>query len=120
MTNLSEEAFAVMAACEESKQYFGITVDKVCNGRYKFVWPFKIDKERAHREGYDSKNVNGTVELDAEYPGCPYCGEKRFVICSNCHHFFCWHGQSHVTCPNCKSSGTITNVENINLKGGGY
>ena len=40
-----------MAACERTKQPFGITVDKICSGQYKFVWAFKIDKEKAQREG---------------------------------------------------------------------
>ena len=80
MTTLSNEAFAVMAACERTKQPFGITVDKICSGQYKFVWAFKIDKEKAQREGYGKTNVKGNIILDTEYPGCPYCGEKRHIV----------------------------------------
>lgn len=76
MTTLSNEAFAVMAACERTKQPFGITVDKICSGQYKFVWAFKIDKEKAQREGYGRTKVKGNIILDTEYPGCPYCGEN--------------------------------------------
>ena len=83
MTNVSKEAFAVMAICSETKQSFGITVDKINSGQYKFVWAFKIDKDKAHREGYDATNVKGSVILDSEYPGCPYCGEKRHIVCSS-------------------------------------
>lgn len=61
MTTLSNEAFAVMAACERTKQPFGITVDKICSGQYKFVWAFKIDKEKAQREGYGKTNVKGNI-----------------------------------------------------------
>lgn len=120
MTTLSNDAFAVMAVCGEAKQPFGITVDKIRNGQYKFVWTFKIDEEKAHREGYDATNVKGSVILDEEYPGCPYCGEKRQIICSSCGRFFCYHGQKNVTCPNCGASGDVVPVEQINLKGGGY
>lgn len=120
MTTLSDEAFAVMAACEKTKQFFGITVDKIRKGQYKFVWTFKIDKEKAHREGYDQTSVKGNVALDAEYPGCPYCGEKRFIICSSCNTFFCHHGQEFVTCPTCGASGNVASVEQVNLKGGGF
>ncbi len=67
MTTLSNEAFAVMAACERTKQPFGITVDKICSGQYKFVWAFKIDKEKAQREGYGKTNVKGNIILDTEY-----------------------------------------------------
>lgn len=120
MTPLSNEAFAVMALCRETKKCFGITVDKICKGQYKFVWAFKIDKEKAHREGFDITNVKGAVSLDPEYPGCPYCGEKRHIVCSSCGKFFCYHGQKHVTCPNCGASGDIVAVEQVDLKGGGY
>lgn len=63
MTTLSNEAFAVMAACERTKQPFGITVDKICSGQYKFVWAFKIDKEKAQREGCGKTNVKGNIIL---------------------------------------------------------
>ena len=120
MTTLSNEAFAVMAACERTKQPFGITVDKICSGQYKFVWAFKIDKEKAQREGYGRTKVKGNIILDTEYPGCPYCGEKRHIVCSSCNKFFCYHGQEHVTCLNCGTSGNVVSVEQVDLKGGDY
>lgn len=82
MTGLSDKAFAIMAVCEESKKPFGITVDYIGPRHYKFVWAFKIDKDKAHREGYDENSVTGSVELDSNYPGCPYCGSKQFYICA--------------------------------------
>lgn len=120
MTGLSEKAFAIMAVCAETTLPFGITVDYVRNRRYKFVWTFKIDREKAHREGYDSKTVTGSIELDSEYPGCPYCGTRDFYICSNCGKIVCYHGQHTVTCPECGQSGDITRVSEISLNGGGY
>lgn len=119
MRKLSERAFAIMAVCEETKRYFGITVDEDGWDQYRFVWAFKIDKDKGKKEGYDSKNVTGSVSLDDEYPGCPYCGEKRFYICQ-CGKIVCYHGQSRVTCPNCGQTGTLERVEKIDLKGGGY
>ena len=119
MRKLSERAFAIMAVCEETKRYFGITVDEDGWDQYRFVWAFKIDKDKGKKEGYDSKTVTGSVTLDDEYPGCPYCGEKRFYICQ-CGKIVCYHGQERVTCPNCGQSGTLERVERIDLKGGGY
>lgn len=119
MTTLSNKAFAIMAVCEETKQPFGITIDFIGPRRYKFVWAFKIDKERAHREGYDEHSVTGSVELDPDYPGCPYCGTKQFYIC-RCGKIVCYHGEESVTCPACGQSGVITEVREINLNGGGY
>lgn len=119
MAGLSEKAFAVMAVCEETKKSFGITVDYVSRRRYRFVWAFKINKDKAHREGYDAKTVTGSVEFDPQYPGCPYCGSKRFFIC-NCGSMVCYHGQRVVTCPECGSTGELAAVSEIDLRGGGY
>lgn len=120
ITPLSKDAFVTMAMCEECKQPFGITVDKVSNGRYMFVWSFKINADKAHREGYDATHVRGDVTEDVNYPGCPYCGTKRWYICNDCGTIVCHHGQSFVTCPKCKTSGEITNVKAINIKGESY
>ena len=61
---LSEEAFVTMGACSQCKQPFGITVDRADtrHSEYVFVWSFKINAEQAHREGYDSKNVQKLIE----------------------------------------------------------
>ncbi len=119
MAGLSDKAFAVMGICEETKLPFGITVDIVGPQRYSFVWSFKIDREKAHREGYDEHTVRGAVELDKDYPGCPYCGSKRFYVCT-CGKIVCYHGQRFATCPECGTSGELTEVKEISLKGGGY
>ena len=119
MTELSDKAFAIMAVCEETQKTFGITVDYISQRHNKFVWTFKVDKGKAHREGYDSKTVTGSVELDPNYPGCPYCGSKKFYICS-CGKIVCYHGQRIVTCPECGQIGELAPVNEINLKGGGY
>ena len=119
MTNLSNEAFAVLAFCEETKKPFGITVDRIDNGKYKVVWAFKMDKAKACREGYDTTSVTGAVTIDDEYPGCPHCGSKQFWMCA-CGHPICYHGQQRLVCPNCGASGEVQRVEKINLRGGGY
>ena len=120
ITPLSKDAFVTMAMCEECKQPFGITVDKVSNGRYKFVWSFKINAVKAHREGYDTTHVSGDVIEDANYRGCPYCGTKQWYICTNCDTIVCHHGQSLVECPKCGMRGELTSVKEIDIKGGTY
>ena len=119
MTRLSDKAFAIMAICEKTKKPFGITVDYIGPRRYKFVWAFKIDKDKAHREGYDEHTVTASVELDQNYPGCPYCGSKQFYICG-CGKIVCYPGERIVTCPSCGQTGELSTVNEINLKGGGY
>ena len=119
MTKLSDKAFAIMAVCPEAKKYYGITVDEIHRGAYKFVWAFPIDKDKAQREGYDSQHVHGSVELDTEYPGCPYCKSNQFIFCS-CGAVMCWHGQRVVKCPKCGQSGEVTAASSFDLHGGGF
>lgn len=118
MTPVSDKAFAIMAVCPEAKKYYGITIDYLRKNAYKFVWAFKIEKDKAKREGYDSQRVHGSVELDAEYPGCPYCKSKQFIFCS-CSAVMCWHGQHVVTCPFCGQTGKVSSVSSVDLHGGG-
>jgi len=118
ITPVSKEAFAVLAACEETKKSFGITIDP--KGRdLKFVWAFKIDREKAHKEKFDSHHVKGAIRLDDNFPGCPYCHSKNFYLCGNCGAVVCYHGQKSVTCPLCGNVGEVQYVESIDLKGGG-
>lgn len=119
MTKLSDKAFAIMAICPESKKYYGITVDYIRRNVYTFVWAFKIDKEKAHREGYDSQHVHGAIELDSEFPGCPYCGNYKFIFCS-CNAVVCWHGQKVVKCPSCGQTGEVIMTSSVDLCGGGF
>ena len=86
ITPISNEAFAILAECEETKKPFGITVDPK-RGDMRFVWAFKIDKAKAHREGFDGIKIRGTISLDANFNGCPHCATKRFYICDNCFNF---------------------------------
>lgn len=120
MIGLSEVAFAVMAACGKNQQNYGITIDLVSRNVYKFVWAFKIDKEKARREGYDTTQVRGAIILDEGFMGCPYCGQKKHIVCSHCNRFFCYHNQEVVMCPHCGASGKVTDVEEISLNGSGY
>lgn len=119
ITKISNEAFAILAECEETKKPFGITIDP--KGReLRFIWAFKIDRSKAQREGFTGYSVNGVISLDPNFNGCPHCGTKRFYICNNCNTIVCWHGQEQVTCPHCHQSGIIQMVESVNLKGGGF
>ena len=122
MRNLSEEAFVTMGVCSKTQRPFGITVDRADtkHKEYVFVWAFKINAAQAHREGYDTKTVHGSVVIDNEYPGCPYCKEKRFYTCGRCNSIVCWHGEREVTCPKCGASGVLEEAATIDLKGGAY
>lgn len=79
MAQLSNEAFAVLGMCSRAKLPYSITNGKIGFGQYKFVWAFKSDREKAHRERYEAKTVHGSVSIDKEYPGCPHCGAENFI-----------------------------------------
>jgi len=119
ITPLSKEAFAIIAHCNEAKKVYGITVDPQ-NGIIKFVWSFKISKEKAHREGFDEHRIHGTVSIDENFNGCPYCGIKTFYVCGNCGVVVCYHGENAVTCPSCGQYGKIEKIGTIELSGVGY
>jgi len=119
ITKVSDKAFAVMATCDRTKQSYGITVDPVNSRELKLVWAFKIDKTKAHREGYDKVKVRGGIVKDDNFPGCPYCGTKDFYVCGNCNAIVCYHGERTIVCPCCGNRGEIEIVESIELQGGG-
>ena len=119
ITPVSRKAFVTLAVCEKTKKSFAITVDPI--GReLKFVWAFKIDKEKAHRERFDANHINGMITFDDNYPGCPYCHEKNFYLCGNCGIIVCYHGKKRIKCPSCGNEGEVEYAENFELKGGGY
>lgn len=118
ITPISDNAFVMSVICNKSKENFGVTVDKIANNHYKMVWAFKLDRDRAKREGYDKKTAKGSLDNDVNYPGCPYCGCRQLVFCS-CGAVTCWDGESRtITCPKCKQTGEIANVSSVDLKGG--
>ena len=119
ITPISNEAFAVLAECEETKNPFGITIDPI-GKNLRLIWAFKIDRKKAQHEGFSGVTVSGSISLDPNFKGCPHCGSKRFYICDNCKTIVCWHGQERVTCPHCHQVGTIYTTETVSLKGGGY
>lgn len=117
ITPINKDAFAIMAMCEKTKKTFAITVNPV-GRRLNFIWPFPIDKEKAHKEHFDEKNASGQIFYDKNFPGCPYCKTKDFYFCTSCGYMICWHGSKHIICPNCGLSSEIEYFENFNLKGG--
>lgn len=119
ITKVSDKAFAIIAKCDKTNKSFGITIDP--NGKdLKMVWSFKIDEAKAHKEGYDEKKVSGSLIPDTNFPGCPYCGTKEFIICNNCHSISCYHGDKYFKCPVCGISGEVIQVDSIDIKGGGF
>ena len=117
ITPISDNAFVMTAICPKTKGHYGITVDRIMKNTYKMVGAFKINMDKAQREGYDSKKVTGSLQPDSEYPGCPYCKAQSLIFCG-CGAVFCWNGSTTVTCPKCGYHGGVGYSESISFQGG--
>lgn len=117
ITSISKHAFVLLATCCETKKIYGITVDKTSMG-HSLIWAFPLTKKQALHEGFESTSIYGNIEIDINYPGCPYCGSKQFYVCNNCKSIVCYHGEKQVKCPTCGLHGEIVRVDRIDLNAG--
>ena len=85
------------------------------------TWAFKLSEQAGSNEGYGSAMISGRVDVDPEYPGCPYCGSTGWVSCGNCGKLTCYNGEGHTfTCTWCGQSGELQSAETFDLSGSGY
>ena len=123
------QAKVILAKCSsvsnKSDNLFGMRIQKF-GSDWKRTWAFKIDAKRAHNEGYDKENTNGSFEPTNEYLGCPYCHSMNLAQCS-CGKSFCYKTEGKVksgviqlTCPWCGKRGAFQMVDRLDLQGGGY
>ena len=114
------EAAVLLAKCGKRKQIYGIRTQKMNDGDWWRTWAFPIDEHRAGSEGYDLTTVHGNLYHTEDYPGCPFCGTKNFVLCNKCHKISCWNGESRLECPWCGNdmNNIVTATEKFNLSGG--
>ncbi len=111
------EAVVVLCKCGEVHRTFGIRTEKR-NNEWYFTWAFPIKEASAKREGYDQTKVVGQILLEKEYPGCPYCKNKGFVVCS-CGHICCNITKDGIfTCEWCGSSGALEDYDGAGIKAG--
>lgn len=89
--NKAKAATVVLCRCPEGRKTFGVRFEKTGNRRWKYTWAFPIQDASAKREGYDAVTVDGNIEADPNYPGCPYCKKSNFIICS-CGKLNCFWG----------------------------
>lgn len=101
------EARIALCKCKESKRAYGVRFEKVGNG-WKYTWAFPVKEESARRERYDKTQIVGNISPDVNYPGCPFCKTKCFVICS-CGKLNCNNGNSSIfTCDWCGATGKLS------------
>lgn len=102
------EARIAMCKCKESKgQTYGVRFQRNGSG-WSYTWAFKMKESSAKREGYNDTQIMGNIEPGEEYPGCPYCKTKYFVVCGACQHLNCNTSATNVfTCEWCGNTGTL-------------
>lgn len=103
------EARIALCKCKEGRRAYGVRFEKVGEG-WKYTWAFPVKEASAKREGYDETKIIGNIGPDANYPGCPYCGAKSFVICVcgklNCNNVNA--PNANFTCDWCGTSGKLS------------
>lgn len=108
-------ATVAICKCKESRKPFGVRFEKMGTSRWKYTWAFPIKESSAKREGYDATRIVGSIEPDIDYPGCPYCGTRTFVVC-DCGKLNCNTASgSYFKCEWCGMSGTL-----VAYGGGGF
>jgi len=115
------KAEVVVARCPKNKKTYGVRVEQRERDWVR-TWAFPIDEEKAKHEGFDSNTISGSMNATEEYPGCPYCKTKGFVLCGKCKKMGCDSGivEGIYTCPWCGNSGTVYGAEKFDVSGGGY
>lgn len=118
MKHLKRDEMVVIATCQQTKNPFGITVEKIGKD-FEFKWAFKINPNSIKREGFDRNKVSGNIYMSEEYPGCPHCGAKSWFQCGNCKRFVCMRpDQKIVKCPDCGNGGEVVTADNFDISGG--
>lgn len=101
------EAVVVLCRCGEVHKAYGIRAEKLRSQKWSFTWAFPIKEAAAKREGYDHTEIGGSISFADEYPGCPYCGQRGFTVCS-CGHMNCTVLNNGIfTCEWCGKKGTL-------------
>lgn len=113
------EATVAICKCSESKKSYGVRFEKVRPREWKYTWAFKIKEEVAKREGYEGTRIEGNIYPDSDYPGCPYCGIKGFVVC-DCSKLSCNISRGgSFTCEWCGMTGTLVDYTGSGFTTGG-
>lgn len=112
------EAVVILCKCGEVHKTYGIRAEKTATNKWKFTWAFPIKEASAKREGYDKTTIGGDISYNAEYPGCPYCGQRGFTVCG-CGHLNCTILKNGIfTCEWCGSQGTLEDYDGGDIKAG--
>lgn len=113
------EAKIALCKCKEAKKTYGVRMERSGND-WLSTWAFPIEESSARREGYDATILKGSLGKTEEYPGCPYCGSKYFVVCGACKKLNCSIITGNTfTCDWCGNTGTLSDYDGEGIASGG-
>ena len=108
MKEKPNEDVIVLCKCTTNHKTFGMRSEKVGYNHWNVNWAFPIKEAAAAREGYDKSSIGGSIEYDADYPGCPYCGSVVFARGGQCGRLTCNNfAFGTATCEWCGAQGQI-------------
>ena len=108
-----------MAKCCNTQKNFGIRMEESEGRIWKGTWAFPIKESVACKENYDKNTINGIIQFEPSYPGCPYCEAPSIFLCGNCNKVACFDGRTElVTCPTCNKRGRLDGqIDHLNAGG---
>lgn len=114
-----KEATVALCKCKETHKTYGVRFEKTAEGNWVYTWAFPIKESSAKREGYDGTVIEGAIMPREDYPGCPYCGSKFFVVCS-CGKLNCNIGTPGLfICEWCGMKGELGGYDGSGIHAGG-
>jgi len=115
------EATVILMRCKKNKALSGIRVQKMEDDNWWLTWSFAVSEKSAKKEGFSQHYTLKGMYNTAEYPGCPYCESKGFVVCNKCQNLTCYSGEKSLNCAWCGNFlDNIVGADNFELSGGGY
>lgn len=113
------EAKVALAKCRESKKIYGVRMEKTSLG-WKYDWAFTLNDGRAKKEGYGDTKLVGNIYPDQEYPGCPYCNARTFIVCGTCGKLNCNNTDEKVfSCQWCGATGELIDYDGAGISSSG-
>ncbi|MCL1832142.1 MAG: hypothetical protein FWG45_04425 [Oscillospiraceae bacterium] len=114
------QANVILSKCLFNGKSYGIRVEKRGDD-WASTWAFPINENSAAREGFDKTTIEGTLQPDERFPGCPHCGVGGLMQCG-CGKMMC-HDETrdvgNIICPWCKDTiGKITTVDTVEVISG--
>lgn len=115
------EATVIIQNCPKVNKNFAVRVEKTSHDNWQRTWSFKIDDAKIQKEHYLETKVTGSLEPTSDYPGCPHCETKEFILCGRCSKLSCYHGQEKFTCNWCGNHSNVRQTtEKLEISGNNF